>query len=80
MQGRLFDSCSIILIMISALQLERCFYSIPHKMGYFDEDCVLKDLAVYEEQINEKSRLHHDKDKTNGKLLEDVEAIRAAVD
>ena len=35
--GKLFCMFHIILILVGAIQAERVFYSIPHRMGYFDE-------------------------------------------
>ena len=34
--GRVFGFLHIFIILICTLQAERAFYSIPHKMGYFE--------------------------------------------
>jgi hypothetical protein len=34
--GKLFGTFHVILILMGTVQAERAFYSIPHKMGYFE--------------------------------------------
>ena len=38
--GRLFATFHVILTLMGTIQCERAFYSIPHKMGYFESNKV----------------------------------------
>ena len=44
--GKVFESLHVVIIMISAMQAERAFYSIPHKMGFFNKLDVPGDLDI----------------------------------
>ena len=52
--GRLFEMAHIVIILFGAIQAERVFYSIPHKMGYFEPNT--KDMYdYYREEESSKS-------------------------
>lgn len=38
--GRLFSTFHVILILMGTVQAERAFYSIPHKLGYFESNKI----------------------------------------
>lgn len=38
MTGKLFSTFHVILILMGTIQAERTFYTIPHKMGYFESN------------------------------------------
>ena len=40
--GKFFGTFHVIYIMLSTIQAERVFYSIPHKIGYYDSQAVDK--------------------------------------
>ena len=38
--GKLFGTFHVLLIIMGTVQAERAFYSVPHHMGYFDDDMI----------------------------------------
>jgi len=57
MAGKLFGILHVVVMMMTTVQAERAFYSIPHKIGYIDGDVVRKIKKSIDEKkhINEYS-------------------------
>ena len=53
--GRLFGTFHVILILMSTVQAERAFYTIPHKMGYFESNKItIKTSLKIRDSINNR--------------------------
>jgi hypothetical protein len=53
--GKLFGTFHVILILMGTIQAERAFYSIPHKMGYFEANKIqLKESIQLRSQMKEE--------------------------
>ena len=53
--GKLFGTFHVILILAGTLQAERSFYSIPHKMGYFEANKIqLKESLHLRSQMKDE--------------------------
>ena len=46
--GRAFEMAHIVIILMGAIQAERVFYSIPHRMRYFEPNT--KDMYDYDRE------------------------------
>lgn len=50
--GQIFGTFHVIMIILSTIQAERVFYSMPHKMGYFESNKIkLRDTIMLRDQM-----------------------------